>query len=563
MNVDFKYLGRSRVEKAGTGTSLLFSPNLARPKVFFDSALRNPVRFREAVSALHDVVVGDLRFKKKDKSAYQAWKQQQAEEEARLRGQVFAEAKKAEMAKIAKDAPPPGLEAEFRKMHDVYWKARRTWARELAANDPELFRHLVPCDPIVTVGPDVVFFECFAKDESSYGCLSVDRGAFDGHQDAGLGTTNVDYSLALYEHFQTLRSYRKTRLVVDPAGFEVQVEGREEYREEKIDLPPSWLRGFGQLQAAMAFPMERIVLPVETVYSILAYLARHREKSGPRSLRFLLTPGQPVRIVLEPWQVVVEAKGPAWSGEAPQEIKVWGRRRLFALARLLPLAERFEVALLGSGLPSIWIAHLGEMRFTLALSGWTTNDWTSGSNLDLLAGSIEADVEVIDAVGDFLEEEPKAKLAEIAASTRFEPKRILPALHHLAKRGQLVNDFVEGCVRWRPILSVPLSEKVLGPEHPELIEARKLHQEKKVQVRRKEQVGPGRTLQVAKIGGESTEAIFDLDGKLSKARCSCSYYRKSALRAGPCRHLLALRFQASEGPARQDPFAGLFARLVN
>src|SRR2546422_2610968 len=36
--------------------------------------------------------------------------------------------------------------------------------------------------------------------------------------------------------------------------------------------------------------------------------------------------------------------------------------RSFALARILPLAERIEVRLLGSGLPSIWIAHLGEMR---------------------------------------------------------------------------------------------------------------------------------------------------------------------------------------------------------
>ncbi|MEZ4309869.1 MAG: hypothetical protein R3F14_17665 [Polyangiaceae bacterium] len=35
-----------------------------------------------------------------------------------------------------------------------------------------------------------------------------------------LGTTNVDYSLALYEHFQTLRTYRPTRLLVDPSGFE-------------------------------------------------------------------------------------------------------------------------------------------------------------------------------------------------------------------------------------------------------------------------------------------------------------------------------------------------------
>lgn len=68
--------------------------------------------------------------------------------------------------------------------------------------------------------------------------------------------------------------------------------GREDYREEKIDLPPSWLRGFGQLQAAMTLPSRKIDVPVEAVYSILAHLKRHREKTGPRSLRFRLTPGR-------------------------------------------------------------------------------------------------------------------------------------------------------------------------------------------------------------------------------------------------------------------------------
>src|SRR5262249_38012859 len=85
-----------------------------------------------------------------------------------------------ELAKIAKEPIPPNLESEFRRLHRIYWDARVRWANELARNDPELFRHLVPCDPVVTVAPDVVLFECFSRDESSYGCRSVVRGAFKG-----------------------------------------------------------------------------------------------------------------------------------------------------------------------------------------------------------------------------------------------------------------------------------------------------------------------------------------------------------------------------------------------
>ena len=79
--------------------------------------------------------------------------------------------------------------------------------------------------------PDVLFFECFSKDEASYGCLTVDRAAFERERDVALGTTNVDYSWTLYEHFQRMRSYRETRFLVDPAGFEVHQSQRADTAE--------------------------------------------------------------------------------------------------------------------------------------------------------------------------------------------------------------------------------------------------------------------------------------------------------------------------------------------
>ena len=72
-------------------------------------------------------------------------------------------------------------------------------------DDLELFRWLRPCDPVITVADDVVFFECFSADESSYGCLTVSRNAFGPSSDVSLGTTNVDYSWDLYNHFQAMR----------------------------------------------------------------------------------------------------------------------------------------------------------------------------------------------------------------------------------------------------------------------------------------------------------------------------------------------------------------------
>ena len=56
------------------------------------------------------------------------------------------------------------------------------------------------------------------------------------------------------------------------------------------------------------------------------------------------------------------------------------------LARLIPACQAVDVYLAGLGLPSIYVLDLGPIQFTLALSGWTDNDWTSaGSRFDLLS----------------------------------------------------------------------------------------------------------------------------------------------------------------------------------
>src|SRR6187397_3731534 len=88
---------------------------------------------------------------------------------------------------------------------------------------------------------------------------------------------------------------------------------------------------------------------------------------------------------MEPWETPIYSYGATYQGPPGEPIRVWGRQRLLVLARLLPLVERIDVYLLGTGLPSFWVAQMGEMRLTLGLSGWTTNDWTRSAALDLLA----------------------------------------------------------------------------------------------------------------------------------------------------------------------------------
>lgn len=124
MRLDLHYSGHSGLRSVGDTQALAFAPNLARPPVFFDGELREPLRFREAVSALHEVVVGDLRVKKKDRSRWHAWKAEQVKEAAELRARLLDRARVDEARKISSEPAPPNLEADFRKMHRLYWNAR-------------------------------------------------------------------------------------------------------------------------------------------------------------------------------------------------------------------------------------------------------------------------------------------------------------------------------------------------------------------------------------------------------------------------------------------------------
>src|SRR5688572_18695433 len=144
------YNFRSAVVPSGDGQTLAFAPNLAREPVAFDAALLQPLRFREAISALHDVVISDLRFKRKDKTAYLAWKQQQDTLARRARREK-ADLIHARVASAAKAPMPPGLASAFEKSRKKYWNARTAYDLALRELDPELWRKLVPYDPVITV----------------------------------------------------------------------------------------------------------------------------------------------------------------------------------------------------------------------------------------------------------------------------------------------------------------------------------------------------------------------------------------------------------------------------
>jgi hypothetical protein len=555
MNVDFKYLGRSGVTSSASSETVALAPNLAREPVAFDAPLLKPLRFREAISSLHDLVVSDLRFKKRDKTAYQEYKKVQDQQYANIRREALKEAQEQIKQQMAATIDPD-FENLFARSVKRYWKMRLEYSDFLQRNDPALWRMLTPCDPIITVADDVCFFECFSADESAYGCLTVNRqDGFGKSENLQLGTTNVDYSWDLYHNFQTLRSYKETRFKVDPAGFTVATQGNAEYREEKIDLPQGWLRGLMQIQSAMALPSVAVPVSREAVYSVLAYLRRHRIEKSPRALRFELLPGKPPVLVLEPWEVRIVSHGTIYNGPPTEPIRIWGRRRLAVLARTLPLVSGFTVHLLGTGLPSFWLAHFGEMTLTLGLSGWTTNDWTAGSALDLLMPPIKPGQDSIAITAGILQQRRAMTLADLLAVTKLPKPELAASLNHLAHAGQLIHELSTGLYRWRQIMPRALGEAEIGPENAELAASRVLLAQGRVKVTKREVLATSRF-----FGGNAesmpVEIILDGEERIKRGKCLCGHFKAFGLRKGPCRHMLALRSLATDSTTPADSPAG-------
>jgi hypothetical protein len=547
MEFNYSYVGDSSVSNSASGTQLSFAPDTLRPPTFFSGELRQSLPFREAISALHDVVVSDLRWHPKDKSAYKAWAARQEElalaEAVSQRREVSKQ-----IAQVRAELEELRQRAERRTQ--PFLAARKKYFDYLFQRDKDAWFVL---DPVITVHPDEVFFECFSKDEASYGRLGVGFDVFKKVKEFACGTTNIDYSSQLYDEFQKIRSYKTTRFEVDPSGFQVQTTGEAAHKEVKIDLPDSWVRGFLQVSSAMALPATTFALHPLDVHNLCFVLRRHKEILGPRSMRYRLEPGRPVKVVFDPWGYEVLCPRSVYEGDEATEVRVWGRRRIHILERLIPVARRFAVYLLGQGMPSFYLADLGDMTFTLGLSGWTTNDWSSAANFDLLAPRATVDDQTKQRVFAALKQSWVEAPEELARRLRLDRAVVLGALAAYTQAGRAMWDLNKRVYRLRELSREPLPIERLRFTNEREEQATKLLDAGAVRVAAATDLGEGPqggTLLKGKVkkdagrGGTYDPWLrLDADERIVEAECACNFFQQNRLRMGPCEHILALRLQ--------------------
>lgn len=432
------------------------------------------------------------------------------------------------------------------------------WSNDMWLPEAEFSSFLL--DPIITVHPDRVFFEAFSNDQSTYGLVIADRELFEADGEVACGTTNVDFTSWLWQALADMRSSRETWFHIGPGGFQVQTEGAGGRLEKKVEIPDEWVRGFLQLQAAMALPGTRISARPVDVLAASRFLKHNKAKTSPRALRYEFEPGQPVRLVLEPWEEVIPLKETEHNYEAARVIRTWGRKRLRLLEPLLPYADAVEIYLKGRALPSFYAVRLPGITFLLGLSGWTAQQWTGIGSFDLLSDDAPVDDKLLAKGLKQLQKQTTASVEDLARKLDVPRATANNLLMRLCRQGRAVYDVQRREFRHRELFDTPLDEEKLFPPDPRREKSRQLLAAGQVHVaacrvqetRKTQKLKTPQGERVKEIvyrdwnvtgqaqGNVPVEIVVKDTGQIIFGRCACDFFQEHLLNQGPCEHMIAL-----------------------
>lgn len=465
--------------------------------------LQRPGVVRDALLTMGEILTTDLRFRPRSRADYLTY-----------------------------------LLAQGKRVTQEVWNAQRDF---LATKYGRAAQEEAPLDPILTVDERGMSIEVFSTDESAYARLWLRAGGAYQADELLAGTSHVRLDARVLAALSRVRSYRSSTLELSPSDV-------DEGTEQRFNVPLRWIRAFGQVQSASTLSLRSFSLSPVDLYNVLLSLRQRRARKSPRALRYELVPGERPRLVLEPWEQVIESTGPVYEGATPMVVRTWGRKRLSVLARLLPHAKTVTIHLVGPGLPAYYVLDMGDAQLTLALSGWTDAGWAGITTFDLLdAGTV--DELLARKVLDSLRAEPKS-LPQLAEHTSASTTDLRPVLLHHMQRGVVLHDVAQRTFVHRPLLASPPDPEALRFRDAREAEAhRLLGLDDAVRLTRVHDLGGEGT----KIEGEvedpqahrsyKTSFTIDREGRTVDASCTSPQFRRSGVREGPTVPMIALRLQ--------------------
>ncbi len=521
-----------------SGLALHLPTDVARPGVSADLEISDPTLVRDALLTLFEILISDNRFKASDRSDYLAY-----------------------LLKQGKRASKELWEAQKKYLD-------RRYAEEIDQEGP--------LDPLLTVTDDEIAIEVFSADESAYARLVLngaanstatsdtdDQGAYLA-TNISTGTTHLDLASSA-EAISQLRGHRQARLTFGdgPAVIAADSTATNELGDERtIKVPYRWVRALGQMQAGATLPATSFDLAPIDLYNVLFTLRTQRAKKSPRALRYELVPGHSPKIVLEPWDLVIESAAGNYEGNRPGVVRTWGRRRLSFLARLLPRIKSVRCHLVGAGLPAFYVFDLGSATLTVALSGWTDSGWAGISTFDLFGESSDENVSV-ETVVDSLRQGPKtlAELAQAVAQT--DQMVVRNAVLASMQTGDVLFDIHRQRFHYRQLFVESINRADLRyRDANEEAAHRLLEIPGQVQLTTVHDLGDEGTRIEGKVEDRQahrtyvTSFTIDREGRTVDASCTSPQFRRAGLREGPTVPMIALRLFYSRQRAELEKARG-------
>lgn len=532
-----KRISSSSVVKAGV-SALSIGTDLNRDPVYLSGQVIPSRAFAEAMLALGEVVKIQ-RPVKKDHSDYQNWVTAEymrilQERSPQLLQEQIALVARQKVLKEKRDK----LSMSLRSLESFVNSKKKAYFDWLFENDRNAW---VILDPIVSVQKDGTFFEAFSGDESIYARVFLPHSALDAPEKPGMGTTNIDFSLLLEREFDRVRSYRPMSLTIGLNSVDFKTEAAV-VEEEKIPLPETWVRGLVEVQSVLALAPITFEMSSDALAEIIARLQSEKEKTGPRSLKFMLKPGNPIRVEIEPWGEVFADDWCTFNGDSETMVRIWGRRRLTVLKDILVGTDRVKVHFLGSGMPSFWTVIKDGIELTIGLSGWTSNDWASKAKFSSFIPTANVKEELIPLALESITKSGSTTTATLAKNLSVSIGVAAVLLQKLCLEGKAMYDPDRNLYRWRDLFPTF-----------DLYEDDASSREMRGAVANFKAFNVNKTLDDIKegvrylsgnidLGSEKFEPRLelDLDNRPKYAQCTCPFYTFNKLRQGPCRHMIAL-----------------------
>ena len=365
-------------------------------------------------------------------------------------------------------------------------------------------------DPVVTATENELRFESFSLCCGVYARLDVSDFEAETHTS---GVTNIDVNQKLRRLLAKVGTRLPLKLKVSAAGLTAHTLDGEE-TEEKVPLPPRWVRGFAESQMLSSTLVQKLELTGQNMRSFIARV--------PKTTRYNTV------MWVHP---VGGAMARLGSQKATGAVCLAGPERLRVLDPLLPFASSlraFGSAVIEKGSApeaSAWVLEMDGARFTLVLSPEKARGFSGeGSLLNQLTDQTlvdDADLLLMSLSFDgFLE------VDRLARETGLSTDRVQAALQVLACSGQVGFDIEVGQYFFRPL---PFDEKAMAVLNPRLVNAQSLLEKNAVSL-------------VAEnhFAVQSGEVSYDVKISEEQTTCTCLWYGKYKGRRGPCKHVLAV-----------------------